>query len=52
MIDGALAPTDLIRINLGAKVALDRNVPVSADVRADLYRAPSIAGFIGAKLSW
>ncbi|UGY07397.1 autotransporter domain-containing protein [Bradyrhizobium quebecense] len=52
VIDGALAPTDLARINLGAKVALDRNVSVSADVRADLYRTPSIAGFIGAKVSW
>ena len=44
----ALAPTDLARINLGAKVALNQSVSVSADVRADLYRTPGFAGFAGA----
>jgi outer membrane autotransporter protein len=52
VIDGALAPTDLARINLGAKVALNQSVSVSADVRADLYRTPSFAGFAGLKVAW
>jgi hypothetical protein len=45
-------PTDLARINLGAKVALNQSVSVSADVRADLYRTPSFAGFAGLKVAW
>ena len=52
VIEGAQAPTDLARISLGGKVALDRNVSVTADVRADLYRTPSYSARAGLRIGW
>jgi uncharacterized protein with beta-barrel porin domain len=52
VIEGAEAPTDLARITVGGKVALDKNVSVTTDLRADLYATPSYSGWTSFRVNW
>jgi hypothetical protein len=52
VIEGAEAPIDLARVTLGGKVAIDKNVSVTADIRADLYQTPSYSGWTSLRVSW
>ena len=52
VIEGAEAPIDLARVTLGGKVAIDKNVSVTADLRADIYRTPSYSGWTSLRVSW
>jgi outer membrane autotransporter protein len=52
VVEGAAAPTDLARISMGGKVALNDSVSVTADVRADIYHTPSYSGFAGVRVAW
>jgi outer membrane autotransporter protein len=52
VVSGAQAPSDLARVSIGGKVALDRNVSVTGDVRADLYNTPSYSARAGLRVAW
>lgn len=45
VIDGAQAPSDMARINIGAKLNVGEHVSLTASFGADLYQTPSYSGW-------